>query len=184
MKLSKWKVLTQKYLFKREPWLTIREDQVELASGKVKDRYYVFEYPNWVNTIAITENGEFVMVRQYRHALGEINFELCAGVCDDTDSDPLMSAQRELMEETGYGGGEWKLWMVNSANPSTHTNLTYCFLAEGVKKVGEQDLDPHEEISVHHLSKAEILNLLEENKIRQSLHAAALWKYIAKTGNS
>jgi ADP-ribose pyrophosphatase len=177
--ILKWKTLKSKYLFQRKPWLTVREDTLEMPNGSIMESYYVLEYPNWVNVIAITNEGKFVMVKQYRHAIGEVNFELSAGVCDEEDTDTLVSAQRELLEETGYGGGIWSQWMVNSANPGTHTNFTYCYLAEGVAKIKHQELDRTEDISVHIMSSEEIMDLLMTDQIRQSLHAAALWKYVA-----
>ena len=175
----KWTKLKSTYLFQRHPWLTIRQDKVRLHGGTIMDAYYVFEYPNWVNTIALTKDERFVFVKQYRHALGEVSFELSAGVCDQEDPDPLFSAKRELLEETGYGGGTWEEWMVNSANPGTHTNLTYCYLAKDVDLIAEPNLDETEEMEVHVLTLDEVRHLLEKNLIRQSLHAAALWKYMA-----
>ena len=62
----KWKTLSQRYLIEK-PWLTARVDKVELPTGAVIDEYYVLEYPDWVNTIAITKEGKFVFVRQYRY---------------------------------------------------------------------------------------------------------------------
>lgn len=177
--VKKWKLLKSTYLFERKPWLTIREDQLEMPNGDIMEAYYVFEYPDWANVIAVTKEGLFVMVRQYRHAVEEVNFELSAGVCDDSDKDAMISAQRELLEETGYGGGTWSKWMVNTANPGTHTNMTHCYLAQNVEKIADQTLDRTEDISVHLLTKAEVLHLLETDQIRQSLHAAALWKYFA-----
>lgn len=177
--IKKWKVLASKYLFERKPWLTIREDKLEMPNGTTMEGYYVFEYPDWVNVIALTVEGKFVMVRQYRHAVQEVNYELSAGVCDDVDQDTLISAQRELLEETGYGGGEWSKWMVNTANPGTHTNMTHCYIAKNVVKITDQKLDKTEDISVHIMSPDEVLNLLQTDQIRQSLHAAALWKFFA-----
>lgn len=180
-KIKKWKQLSHKYLFQRKPWLTIREDQLELPDGKVMDGYYILEYPNWVNTIAITTEGKLVMVEQYRHGIQQVCIELCAGVCDDTDIDPEESAKRELLEETGYGGGNWELFMMNNSNPGTHTNMVYCYLATDVFRINEeQQLDEHEEIAVHLMTRDEVLQLLETNQIMQSLHAAALWKFMAK----
>ncbi len=180
-KIEKWEVIGSKYLIDRKPWLTIREDKLRMPNGSIMESYYVYEYPDWVNTIAITKDGEYLMVQQYRHAIGEINYELCAGVCDDEDDSPMISAQRELLEETGYAGGEWSHWMTNTANPGTHQNKTHCYLAVGVEKVADQSLDKTEDIAVHLMSRADIVALLESDAIRQSLHAAALWKYIAKT---
>lgn len=109
----KWKTLSQRYLIEK-PWLTARVDKVELPTGAVIDEYYVLEYPDWVNTIAITKEGKFVFVRQYRYALGKTVNELCAGVIEKGE-EPMAAAKRELMEETGFGGGNWQEWMTISA---------------------------------------------------------------------
>ena len=61
--MEKWKTLSSEYLFRR-PWLTVRKDRLQLPDGRVHDEYYVLEYPTWVNVIAITRDGRFVMVRQ------------------------------------------------------------------------------------------------------------------------
>ena len=67
-KIKKWRTVESEYLIQR-PWLTARRDKVELPDGRVHPEYYVLEYPDWVNVIAITEDGQFVMVEQYRHGL-------------------------------------------------------------------------------------------------------------------
>ena len=60
-KIKKWRTLSSEYLIRR-PWLTARRDKVELPDGRVNDEFYVLEYPSWVNVIAITADGRFVMV--------------------------------------------------------------------------------------------------------------------------
>ena len=71
MKNMNWKLLSSEYLFKR-PWLTARKDKVQLPDGRIMDEYYVLEYPTWINVIAITTEGQMVLVRQYRHGLGHL----------------------------------------------------------------------------------------------------------------
>lgn len=173
----KWEIISSKYLIRR-PWLTARRDHVRLPSGVENPEFYILEYPDWVNVIAITREGKFVMIRQYRHGLGETRYELCAGVSEEGE-DPIDSARRELLEETGYGGGEWQLWMTISANPSTTTNLTYCYLATNVERISAQQLEETEDITVHLLSETEVKALLVNDEIRQALMAAPLWKYFA-----
>ena len=174
----KWKTLSQKYLIEK-PWLTARVDKVELPTGAIIDEYYVLEYPDWVNTIAITKDGMFVFVRQYRYAIGKTVNELCAGVIEKGE-DPMDAAKRELMEETGFGGGKWQKWMTISANPSTHTNLTHCYLATDVERMDVQHLDKGEDIEIRLFSREEVMEMLEKGEIWQSLMAAPLWKYFAK----
>ena len=130
--------------------------------------------------IAITKDKKFVFVSQYRHGLGETSYELCAGVCEKEDGSPLVSAQRELLEETGFGKGSWNEYMVISANPGTHTNLTHCFLATDVEPVTAQHLEDTEDLAVHILTLEDVLELLKTDQIKQAIHAAPLWKYVAE----
>ena len=174
---ARWKVLDREYIIKR-PWLTARRDKVELPDGRVIEEYYVLEYPDWVNVIAITKEGQFVMERQYRHGLGVDSTELPCGVMEKGE-DPLEAARRELLEETGYAGGEWTKLMAIGANPGSQNNLTHCFLAVGVEKIAEQSLDDTEELTVHLMSEAEVKSLLENNQICQALMVAPLWKYFS-----
>lgn len=172
-----WKTLKSEYIF-QDTWLTARKESVQMPSGHIIEPYYLLEYSNWVNTIAITREGLFVMVKQYRHGLKKVCYELCAGMAEPSDASPMDSAQRELLEETGFAGGEWSQYMVVSCNPSTHTNLNYCYLAIGVEKVDVQHLEDSEDISVHLLTAQEVKQLLVENEIMQSMMAAPLWKYM------
>lgn len=176
-------VLHSEYIA-REPWFTVRRDRVQLANGHVILKYWVQEFPAWINVIARTTDDRYVFVRQYRHGLGRIDFELCAGVTEASDASPLDAAKRELLEETGYGGGEWKEWMAVCANPATQNNLTYSFIADGVEPIATPDLDAGEEMTVHLFTLDELEQLLREGGIMQALHAAALWKYIAMKAGS
>ena len=52
----KWKIKASKYLIKNR-WLTVRQDHVVMPSGVEMDDYYVLEYPDWINVLAISEDG-------------------------------------------------------------------------------------------------------------------------------
>lgn len=174
-----FQVLESEYIARR-PWFTVRRDKVALPTGAIVPEWYVYEFPDWVNVIAITKQGEFVMISQYRHALGRTNFELVAGCCEEGET-AEQSARRELLEETGYGGGEWQQFMVTSPNPTNHNNLTYTFLATDVELIDTQHTEEGEDIEVHIMSREEVVELLEADEIIQSLHSAPLWRYFAQT---
>lgn len=178
-KNRKWEVLRSEYLA-REPWFTVRHETIGLPDGRRIPDYYVFEYPDWVNITALTRDGHFVLIDQYRHGLGETSYEIPAGVMEPSDASPLEAAQRELREETGYGGGTWRLLTVLAPNPATQNNLTYCYLASDVELLGEQQLDATEDLRVHLLTHDEVHGLLLDDRIRQALMAAPLWRYFAQ----
>ncbi len=174
--IKKWDIIKSEYLIRR-PWLTARRDCVRLPDGRINDEFYVLEYPDWVNVIAVTTDGDFVMVEQYRHGLGEIQTELCAGVVEAAEHH-LDAAKRELMEESGFGGGEWKLLTVLSGNPSTTNNLTYCYVAEGVSRISTQHLDSTEDVAVRIMTRKEVEDMLRKDLLKQSLMVAPLMKYL------
>ena len=176
-----WKVLDRRYVLDRRPYMMLREDTVLLPNGARIDDFFVFEYPDWVMTLAVTKAGEFVLIRQYRHGIGAVYYELAAGVAEAQYS-MLENAQRELLEETGFGSGDWQPWIQASANPSTHTNTSHIFLAVGVERIDNQQLESTEDIVVQVLPGREVLRILRAGEVFQALHAAALWKYFAEFG--
>lgn len=178
MDILKWKKLSTKYLV-REKWATLRVDTCELQNGVVKDDYYVLEYPNWVNAIALTEDNKLILVRQYRHAGDIISLEIPGGVIDGNEL-PEDAIKRELLEETGYSFKSSELIATLYANPATANNVTYTYLLKGGTKTHEQHLDEHELLNVEEYTVEEVRQLLAENKIDQALHCAALFYGLMK----
>lgn len=168
-----WKVLHSEYLF-NQPWLTVRKDHCQLPDGTEIPAFYVNEYPEWVNAFAITEEGKVLMVKQYRHGIGQISIELPGGVVEKGE-DLLEGCKRELLEETGYVFNEWEFIGKVCANPSTTNNYTHFYLAKGGKKVAELSLDEGEDLVVMEISIEEVKQLVLENKIIQSLHTNAIF---------
>ncbi|WP_342330577.1 NUDIX hydrolase [Pedobacter sp. FW305-3-2-15-E-R2A2] len=178
MEILKWQKLSSRYLVK-EQWATLRVDTCDLQNGIVKDDYFVLEYPNWVNAVALTEDNEIIMVRQYRHAGDIISLEIPGGVIDG-DEKPEDAVRRELLEETGYSFQTITLLATLYPNPATANNVTYTYLLTGGIKTQEQHLDEHEILNVEKYSIAAVKQLLLENKIDQSLHASALFYGLLK----
>lgn len=172
MIIEKWQKLASKYLVK-EKWATLRVDEVKLPDGIVKDDYYVLEYPNWVNAIALTEEGKVIMVRQYRHAADIVSLEVPGGVIDGNE-EPEFAIQRELLEETGYSFKTCKLVAELYPNPATANNVTFTYVLTGGIKTHEQHLDEHEILNVEEYTIDQVKQFMKDNKIAQALHVAAL----------
>ncbi len=178
-----WKILSSQYLFK-EHWFTVRKDRCEKQDGKIVDPYYVFEFPEWATAFPITEDGKIIMVRQYRHALGEVCIELPGGCIDETDATYEDAIHRELLEETGYVFEEIHYLGKISSNPSTNTNLMHMYIAKGGKKTQEQQLDHNEEIEIQEVTMDELMQLIDEKKILQSMHITTIFYALRHLGKS
>ena len=165
----KWEILSSEYLF-NDLWFKVRKDVCKTPQGKIVDPYYVYEFSEWVTAVPVTEDGKIVMVRQYRHAIGETCIEFPGGCVDNTDANFEAAIKRELLEETGYSFSTFTPLGKISANPSTNSNLMHMFLATGGRKTAGQSLDHNEEIEVELLTIEEVKQLVKENKILQAMH--------------
>lgn len=169
-----WKTLASKTLF-NENWFTIRQDKCERGDGKIIDPYYVYEFPDWVTALPITEDGKIILIRQYRHAIGEVCIELPGGCVDKADASLEDAVRREMLEETGYAFESVHLLGKISSNPSTNNNLMHMFIATGGKKIQAQEMDSNEEIEVWEVNFDELEKLVEEKRFLQSMHLSTIF---------
>ncbi len=168
-----WKTISSEYLF-RDLWFTVRRDTCEAPDGRIISPYYVYEFPTWVSALALTENNEVIMVRQYRHAIEQTIIEIPGGCVDDTDPSHQDAIARELLEETGYAFKSYEYLGKISPNPSTNNNWMHMFLATGGRKIAGQSLDANEDIQVELISLDALKQLLKENQILQALHVSTI----------
>jgi 8-oxo-dGTP pyrophosphatase MutT (NUDIX family) len=176
----KWKTLSSKYI-SRHKYFTARVDKCEASDGKIIEEYFVVELPKTACALAITEDGEALMVKQYRHPVEEILLELPGGFIDDNES-PEVAMKRELMEETGYEFASVEQLGIIAANPGVLNNYTALFLAKGGKQTGKQNLDHNEDIEIVTIPLNELKTMFLENKIVQSLHANCIFYALRKMG--
>ena len=160
MKDLKWKLLSSNYLFK-DLWFTVRKDTCLSPAGKIISPYYVYEFPTWVTALALTEENQVVMVKQYRHAIEDTIIEIPGGCVDPTDKNLEEAIARELLEETGYAFSSYDYLGKISPNPSTNNNWMHMYLARGGKKIKEQNLVHNEEIEVLLISIEELKRLIK-----------------------
>jgi len=177
----KWKIISSEYLFK-DLWFTVRKDRCETPDGKIIDPYYVYEFPTWVTALALTNDKKVIMVRQYRHAIGDVCLEIPGGCVDKDDKSLQNAIARELLEETGYSFKEYIYLGKISPNPSTNDNWMHMFLATGGDKTHDQKLDDNESIEVELYSIDGLKSLLKENKIVQAMHVTCIMYALDKLG--
>jgi len=175
-----WKVLSSEYLTKHR-YFTARKDKCETPEGKIIDEYFVVELPTTVCAVALDEEENVLMVKQYRHPVKKTLLEVPGGFIDEGET-PEQAMLRELQEETGYEFSFIKNVGKIAANPGVLDNYTYLFLAKGGKKTGEQKLDKNEEIEIEKISVSELKSLFLENKIEQALHAMCIFYALLELG--
>src|SRR5690554_1158767 len=175
-----WKVLKSEYLV-RAPWAVLRKDTCVMPGGHEVPEYYVLEYPNWVNVVAVTADQQFILVRQYRYGVADTVLEIPGGVIDEGES-PDEAVRRELLEETGYAFQSFEKLCELYPNPATSNNITTSYLATGGVLVQDQKLDAQEEIEVLTVSADELKELLFTNQFGQALHASALFYALKQLG--
>ncbi len=168
-----WTTLSSHVLLKRW-WMTLREDRVRLPNGHVLDEFHVAEYPDWACTLALTDDGDAVLVEQYRYAIDRVRLELPAGVVD-ADETLEEAARRELLEETGYEAGEVHALGRLAVEPGRQTNYGHLFVAPGVRRVAEPDLDASEDVRVRLVPAHRLPDLVEGGEIVHAVHAAAVF---------
>lgn len=142
-----WKILSSKYISQHQ-YFTARQDRCEMPDGQIVDAYFVVELPESVCAMAVTENNEVILAKQYRHPISETLLEIPGGFIDQGES-PDTAIERELLEETGYAFTKFDYLGKVAANPGALNNYTHLYLARGGKKISAQALDHNEEIEVH-----------------------------------
>ncbi len=172
--LENWKVLDSKVTY-QDPWIRLRTDRCVTPRGAQIQGYHILEFHPWINVIALTHDGQIVLVREYRHGAGKVVPGLPSGSMHRDEKDPEATARRELQEETGYVGGDYFALGNIYANPGIQNNRVWCFLALGVEQSGKRSLDPTEDIEVWTEPFAPYLRRsLEDPMELQALHVAAL----------
>ncbi len=172
MALKPWKVLESSYIRPR-----FRLDKIEFLNGKFLDAT-IFEFCAWANVIALTKDNEVVLIKQYRHGVEKVLWEIPGGVVED-DEDPLEGVKRELLEETGYTASEFIQVGALYPNPAIQTNTMYCFLALDAEKMTTQNLDDGEDIEVHLMPLKELVEMTKRGEFPHALQVAALFQVLA-----
>jgi ADP-ribose pyrophosphatase len=174
--MSRWKILKSEILLKAG-FFKLRADECQLPDGRIMPRYYVFEFPEWVNVVPITPDGKMILVRQYRHGAEAEFLEIPGGSTHPgANEDPRLAGERELLEETGFAAQEWIYCGHHHPNPSLQSNRMHTFVALGCTKVAEPSLDPFEDLHVEIMDVGQALKIWAEGGFSHSLIAASIGK--------
>ena len=150
-----------------------RYDQMRNPRNQKVLRRLILESVDWVNMVAIDREGRSIMVRQFRFGVGYSTLETPGGMVDPGESSGE-AARRELLEETGYGNGNWQYLGAVEPNPAIHNHLCHHWLATDVEPVADMDLGAGEAIVLEHLTESEIVAAVDRGEIKHALALSVL----------
>ena len=162
-------------------YLKVYRDTVSLPNGASSYREYL-KHPGAVMIIPVFDNGDVLVERQYRYPMRQVFVEFPAGKKDAGEA-PLETAQRELLEETGYTAQNY------THITDIHNALAYCdevihfYIAEDLHDSGQQKLDDNEFVQVMRVALVELMNWIRQGwvpDVKTQLGAFWLQDYLSK----
>ena len=156
--------------------IDVYKDKVLCPNGKESYREYV-SHCKASCVMAKLPNGKFIMEKQYRYPYDAVLYEFPAGKCDGNE-DPMLTARRELEEETGYFAN--KLAHIGEIYPTCaySDEIIYLYYAEDLVKT-EQHLDENEAVELYEMTLEEIYDLLNNHELQDAKTVACLAHYQA-----
>jgi 8-oxo-dGDP phosphatase len=157
--------------------ISLRRDTVAMPGGGSSVREVV-HHPGAVAVVALDDEDRVVLLRQYRHPVGEHLWELPAGLRDEDGEPPLETAKRELAEEALLAAGRWSLLVSVNNSPGFSDELVQIYLAEGLSAVDRPEgfLVEHEEadMTLDRVPLADAVQRVFDGDIRNSSAVAGL----------
>ena len=138
-----WPVASSAELL-RARLVTVRSDKVRTPENHLAERDVVL-HPGAVAVLALDDADRILMIRQYRHPVGHLLWEIPAGLRDTAGESPLQTAQRELLEETGYRASQWHTLVDYFSSPGYSTERIRIFLARGTELAADNGYEREQE---------------------------------------
>ncbi len=171
--IEPWRTLARRELARSDPWVRLWAEDVRLPDGRVVRDFSTIEMPDHAVIVALTPNGEVVISRNYKHGPRRVCINLPAGYLEPGE-EPLVAAQRELLEETGYAADEWLPLGDFFEDGNRGCGRAFLYLARGARQVAEPDSDDLEELTVELMPLAELLQATRRGEVAVLAIVAAL----------
>ena len=168
-----WHKLDTRY---EDAGLMLFEKRIDTMRNPRNDKTFdriILESVDWVNVVALDDQGRSLMIRQFRFGVGYTTLETPGGMVDPGE-DSKTAAARELLEETGYASNKWRYLGAVEPNPAYHNNLCHHWLAEDVHVAEAQDLGDGESIALEFMTQLEVRDCVQSGELKHALALSAL----------
>lgn len=172
-----WPLLAEESVLDTPVFTVGRQKRRSPKDGRDKT-FTVLDVPDWVQVLALTDEGRALLVRQFRFGSDGFSLELPGGVVERGQS-PLEAGQRELREETGHTADRWIHLAAFRPNPAVQNNTAHLFLAEGARLTGPTDFDENEDLELTSVPQGELRDMVLSGAIDHAIMAAGILYYFA-----
>ena len=174
-----WKLKSTKPLHDYTIFRTRSDTRVSPRTGK-EHEFYVLESPDWVNIVAVTDSQEIVLINQFRHGICGTVLEIPGGMIDDGE-EPKLSAQRELLEETGITANGAEL--LGSQTPiSGFIGDTFFTVLARIPEIDVSDIEPQTDegiVGAKLVTRQEIVAMAASQEIEDGVTLMCLARHWA-----
>uniref|UniRef100_A0A7C4RUP6 GDP-mannose pyrophosphatase n=1 Tax=Desulfatirhabdium butyrativorans TaxID=340467 RepID=A0A7C4RUP6_9BACT len=151
---------------------TLTTEELSLPNGN-DTTIDIIRHPGASAVVPVTASGEVILLRQYRHAVSAVIWEIPAGTFDGKE-DPLVCAKRELIEETGHAAAMWRKLGEITPVAGYSDERIHLFLATELTPAS-QHLDPDEVLSIHPVAYPTAIDMIHEGIIQDAKTIAGLF---------
>ena len=153
--MKPWKTLTRQVILNHSKFLRVENHTVEVTDGQVIADWPWLDLPDYVNVAVVTKAGQFICLRQTKYSIEGLSLAAVGGYLEPGE-EPLVAAQRELFEETGYTASDWVELGTYTVDGNRGAGKAYFFLARNAYRAAEPDADDLEEQELLYLSRDEV----------------------------
>ncbi|MGB0388648.1 MAG: NUDIX hydrolase [Ardenticatenaceae bacterium] len=170
--MEPWKTRSRSIVLDYGKFLKVENHVVELPDGRLIEDWAWVITPDYINVVAITHDGLFLCFRQTKYAVEGTTLGFVGGYIEP-DEAPLLAAQRELLEETGYEASQWIELGQYRVDSNRGAGMAYLFLALDARPIAEPDSDDLEEQQLLLLTRSQIEEALSAGEFKVLPWAAA-----------
>jgi ADP-ribose diphosphatase len=163
--LRVWETVAKRTILRHNKFLTIENHTVKLPNGQVISDWAWIIIPSAVIVLAVTTENKFLCFRQTKYAVEGTALAPVGGMLEPNET-PLDSAERELLEETGYEASEWVNLGSHILDPNRGIATMHLFLALNAKQIAQPNSDDLEDQELLLLTRNEIENALNAGEFK------------------